>query len=185
VKGLAFQACWRCASPDDCGFEAICRAAADRTPVSYGPQIAEIIVDRLASGEMLANICAEDNMPSAKAVYGWIKKEPAFAIAYRQARLVWSHAQMERAIIIASDGSKDLIETDNGLQVDHENIQRSKLIVDTIKWAVSKANRAEFGDHVQIATPETPKTEEQLRAEITQTVMAVNALTNAGGDEAP
>lgn len=53
---------------------------------------------RVAKGEAVYRICAEPGMPSTKAVYGWLKRDPEFVAMYAQAKrdaIAWLAFQVE------------------------------------------------------------------------------------------
>ena len=57
----------------------------------------------------------------------------------------------DRALQVAADGSNDVYVDDEGkVRVDHDVIQRSRLLVDTIKWQATKLAPKVFGDKVDV-----------------------------------
>src|SRR5215467_15796926 len=56
----------------------------------------------------------------------------------------------ERIAEIAEDATGDYLKKEDGtLVVDHENIQRSRLRVDTMKWMASKLAPRKYGERVE------------------------------------
>jgi hypothetical protein len=75
---------------------------------------------------------------------------PEFREKYEIARMLqaefWSHEILE----IADDSTGDFIINEHGDRVvDHENINRARLRVDTRKWLLSKLLPKRYGDRVQ------------------------------------
>lgn len=59
-----------------------------KPPVSYSPEIAKEICERLGNGDTLTKVCADSRMPTRRAVSNWLKDEsiPQFKKQYIQAR---------------------------------------------------------------------------------------------------
>ena len=49
------------------------------TPPAYDETLAERLCDRVAGGETLAALCAEDDMPSLDGVKHWLRENSEFA----------------------------------------------------------------------------------------------------------
>ena len=58
-----------------------------RAPYRYPPHVRLLVLERLAAGERLKDICRGDGMPCAESVTGWMRAGPGFAAAVAQARL--------------------------------------------------------------------------------------------------
>ena len=68
---------------------------------------------------------------------------------YARAREERADLLFERIAAIAKDATGDYVKKEDGtLVVDHENIQRSRLRVDTMKWMASKLAPRKYGDRV-------------------------------------
>ena len=91
---------------------------------------------------------AEDIAPAFGALQG---RADALYVAARPVRAREEQAdKLFREIIeIADDASGDYVTTSDGKTiVDHENIQRSRLRVDTRKWAAARLAPKKYGDHI-------------------------------------
>ncbi len=123
-------------------------------PTKYTPTLAESILERLSSGESLTSICAAEEMPKRTTVVGWQGQHDEFATSYARARIAYADAIFDEAIEIADDSSGDrTTRTKNGEQVrvvDHENIQRARLRVETRMKAAAKINPAKYGDKLDL-----------------------------------
>lgn len=53
---------------------------------SYRPDWARAFCERVASGKAVYRVCREPGMPSQKAVYGWLKRQPEFVAMYVAAK---------------------------------------------------------------------------------------------------
>lgn len=108
---------WRFQRPDDFGaLIAIALAARgpgpQGRPAVYDDGIAERILDEIARGRAVHEICADPDMPGERTVMRWISENPEFAHAYDLAR----HAQAERldaeALAVARTATPKSLATD-------------------------------------------------------------------------
>ncbi len=69
---------------------------------------------------------------------------------YARAREMQADALFDEALAIADDGSGDwAVDKDGKKTLDHEHVQRSRLRVDTRKWAAGKLAPKRYGDKMQ------------------------------------
>ena len=72
----------------------------------------------------------------------------------------------DQVMEIADDDAKDFVMNAKGdLVPDYENINRSRLRVDTRKWLLSKALPKIYGDKLELKEPEAHKDEDTQSAE--------------------
>ncbi len=123
-------------------------------PTKYTPTLAESICECLSSGESLTSICSAEGMPKRTTVVKWQGQHDTFATLYARARVAYADAIFDEAIEIADDASGDwTTRTKNGeviRVVDHENIQRARLRVETRMKAAAKINPAKYGDKLDV-----------------------------------
>lgn len=120
----------------------------------------ESIVDRITNGESLRQIIYDadrDTFPTFNLFFKWLSESKDLAYRYAQACEVRSELIFDEMFDIADDSTKDIqeIELPDGRfvdKVDYEHIQRSKLRIDTRKWALSKMNPKKYSDKVDITT---------------------------------
>lgn len=110
------------------------------TPTEYTAQIAEVILERIASGESLRSVCRDDGMPSVPTVCRWVIEDspPGFAEQYARARAMQTEALVDEIPALADDESKDP--------------QRSRLQVDARKWVASKILPRKYGDKLDVTS---------------------------------
>ncbi len=127
-------------------------------PSLYSPELADYICEQIAEGNSLSSICKREGMPKMTAVFSWLSKYEDFANNYARSTKDRTEALIEQAFDIARDGSNDWVE-DNylegktpGYALNGENIQRSKLQVDLIKWYASKMLPKKYGDKMDVTT---------------------------------
>lgn len=123
-------------------------------PTKYNETLAKKICLGLANGESLASICRGEGMPSKVTVLNWaLDPKHEFFNRYERARALQVHSLVDEIPDIADDGSNDYYEkTDRDGNtyeaVDHENINRSKLRVQSRQWLAEKVLRRQYGSKV-------------------------------------
>jgi hypothetical protein len=122
-------------------------------PSLYTEALAAGICRRLAEGETLRSVCRDKAMPDKATILRWLadKKKADFRDQYVYAREMQADALFDEALEIADDASGDWSMDKDGKKVlDHENIQRSRLRVDTRKWAAGKMAPKKYGDKLDL-----------------------------------
>ncbi len=118
-------------------------------PSIYTDELAVEICKRLAAGDSLRKICDADDMPNRDTVHTWVLTIPSFSDHYARAREMQAEHYLDEIIEIADDSMMDKFVDDNGNErTDSEVVARSKLRVDTRKWAMSKMAPRKFGDKI-------------------------------------
>jgi hypothetical protein len=122
-------------------------------PSDYTPELADAICARLAEGESVRSIGADEQMPDASTIFRWIRKHPEFCEQYARAKEESADAMGEDILDIADDARNDWMERrgedDAGWVVNGEHIQRSRLRVEARKWLASKLKPKKYGDKMQ------------------------------------
>lgn len=116
----------------------------------YSKELAEDICEQLAEGRSLRAICAQEGMPGKSTVMRWIEDIAEFRDQYARARERQAEHYLDEIIAIADDAAQDLAEVEGREVVNHEVIQRSRLRVDTRKWAMSKLAPKKYGDRLDL-----------------------------------
>lgn len=124
-------------------------------PSEYSQDVADRICQRISEGESLRSVCRDVDMPSVSTVMRWLQAIPSFRPQYRRAREALVEVWADELVDIADDSTHDTVTrtTPQGREyeaVDHENIQRAKLRVDTRKWMMSKMLPRQYGDRVDL-----------------------------------
>ena len=122
---------------------------------TYDPHIARIMCEKLSEGIPLRQICREnEGFPAWRTVYDWMRKDPDLATAIAHARDVGYDAMAEECLDIADNAGNDWMERLDaegrpvGWQVNGDNIQRSKLRIETRLKLLAKFNPKKYGDKV-------------------------------------
>lgn len=119
----------------------------------YNRDTADAILLRLQSGEALAQICRDKDMPVRSTVSLWRQQDiDGFADRYARAREEQAHVLAEQLLEVADDGSNDWMKANDpnnpGYLANGEHIQRSRLRYDARKWLASKLLSKVYGDKV-------------------------------------
>ena len=119
-------------------------------PTQYCEEVIQEICLRLSFGEGLVKICKDDHLPARQTVISWLFKHKEFADRYAQAREAQADFLLEELLDIADNTEGDTYTDAKGnVRVDHENINRSRLRVDTRKWVITKLAPKKYGDRVE------------------------------------
>ena len=119
-------------------------------PSIFSDELAATLCERLANGELLTAIERDDGMPGYATVYRWLETNTAFREQYARAREIgWSRLS-EEVLELSDDSRHDWITEDGERRIDHENVQRSRLMVDTRKWLLSKVLPKIYGDKLAL-----------------------------------
>lgn len=127
-------------------------------PTIYTTELAARLCSKLSEGQSLRKACTEEDMPSTTQVFVWLHDKPEFAEQYARAKEESADAMAEYIIDIADDARNDFMEDDYnkgktpGYQLNGENIQRSKLRVDTRKWLMAKMKPKKYGEKLDMTT---------------------------------
>lgn len=101
--------------------------------VSYSPELAEKILDRISEGESLRRICADEGMPDRRTVLRWLEADQELATKCARARELQADSIFDELREIAEDGNP-------------EDVQRAKLRVSTLQWMAAKLAPKRYGD---------------------------------------
>lgn len=117
-------------------------------PTTYSTELGQIICDWVAQGRSLVRLCKQEGMPARRTVMQWLERHEEFAHKYAQAKQEGMDAMFEEMLEIADDGTNDVIDADGKLIVQKDVVARSKLRVDTRKWALARLAPRKYGDRV-------------------------------------
>jgi hypothetical protein len=117
----------------------------------YTAELADRLLDELAEGRTLTNVCDDPAMPSRSTVRLWVRENrEGFALRYSQAREFGYHMMIDELIDIADDGRNDFMERrrkgGSVMVFDRENIKRSRLRSNVRCWLLSNALPKLYGD---------------------------------------
>lgn len=122
----------------------------------------------IASGKSMRDAIKEVGKASRQSVFDWINEDKKKLDQYARAMEYRADCIFDDIIDIADNTEGDMMMDENGREkVNHENIQRSRLKVDTRKWIISKMMPSRYGEKLDITTEDkTPLTPEERKARI-------------------
>lgn len=121
------------------------------------------IITRISDeGHSIRSILREKGMPSSSTFFKWLEDDEKFSKRYARACEIRAEVLLEEMIDIADNVVDDFVDIKDftnegseitvGKKVNYENIQRSKLRVDTRKWIISKLNPKKYGDKLDLTS---------------------------------
>ena len=117
--------------------------------MAYPESVRLEICERIAKGESMVSICASEGMPVQSVVYNWLTVDSEFAERYARAREQQAEHYLDEIIAISDDVTLDkIVDGEGNERTNNEAIQRSRLKVDTRKWAMSKLAPKKYGDKI-------------------------------------
>lgn len=133
-------------------------------PSKFSTEIADEIVNRIATGEPLRQICRDEHMPQWRTVYEWQKANKEFYARIADARELGEEAIAQECFEIADNATNDWMEKQGKdgaelYQLNGEHIQRSKLRIETRLKLLAKWNPRKWGEKVDLnhgVQPENP-----------------------------
>ena len=127
-------------------------------PSRYTNKLADKICKMIAQGQSVRSICSKKDMISMQTFFRWLRENEKFREQYARACEERSYMHAEEIIEIADDATNDYMEQHDesdeltGYKLNGENIQRSRLRIDTRKWLMSKLNPKVYGDKLDMTT---------------------------------
>jgi len=116
-------------------------------PKEFNDTIKQELLERMANGQNLKDICRLNHMPSPVTVYAELEKDRVFSNLFTRARLSMADSLFDECLSIADDDSNDLVKLKDGTTiVNHARIQRDKLKVDTRLRIAGKLNPKRYSD---------------------------------------
>lgn len=122
-------------------------------PTIFTSELATEFCERIASGKSVRAVCRADDMPEPITIRAWLREKEDFSAQYARAVEHRADAIFDEMFDIADDGTNDYRQrtTQDGEVVDvldYDHVQRSKLRIDTRKWALARMAPRKYGDRV-------------------------------------
>ena len=106
--------------------------------IEFTEEIADAICDRLADGQSLRSICAEDGFPSRSTVLRWMNANADF------------DAKCARARVLQADAMDDMI-LDTANASTSETAAADRVKIGAYQWRAGRLNPKRYGDRQQVA----------------------------------
>ncbi len=108
--------------------------------VEYSKEKCDEILELIATGKSVAAICRQPGMPHQSSFYRWLIRDvDKLCERYAQAREHQSEVMTQEMLDIALD---------SGLTAGE--INKARLIIDTMKWCAAKLKPKKYGDNQQV-----------------------------------
>ena len=115
----------------------------------------DAICEAIAGGESYRSICKRIGV-GHQTLYDFLAN-PAYAERHSRAREAKADLLLDELVDISDDSSNDsYIDANGNVRANHENVQRSRLRVETRKWVAMKLNPAKYGDRVEANNTSNP-----------------------------
>lgn len=116
-------------------------------PSKKTPELMAALCDGIASGRSARAMCVHCGI-SQPTLWRWLEEDENFRKQYTRAKERCADVLAAEIIEIADDGRNDTYMTEDGPQVNHDAIARSRLRVDARKWYASKLVPKKYGDRI-------------------------------------
>jgi hypothetical protein len=121
------------------------------TRKEYSIETAQAICTEIAGGRSVREICRDPKMPSLRSVFTWLAQHEEFRTMYQAARAVQADYIFEEVLEIADDGRNDWTERQledgsTAMIPNKEQVNRSRLRIDTRKWVLARMNAKKYGE---------------------------------------
>lgn len=119
---------------------------------TFTQELFDRICERIADGESLRAICADEDMPDKSTVMRWLNEREELQDQYARAREIQADALFDDILDIADNGVNDWIEAnaDEPEKYNGDNVQRSRLRIDARKWMAGKLRPKKYGDKLDL-----------------------------------
>ena len=104
----------------------------------YSRQVGDQILNGIASGKSLNEVCKAKGMPDPRSVFNWVQANPEFATRYDLAKEERAHLLADQILAIADAPART-----------SEEVQRNRLRVDARKWLASKLLPRVYADRIE------------------------------------
>lgn len=111
-----------------------------RFVTAYDPEVAERIVERIAEGELLKDICAEPGMPHRVTFHRWVVRTPELARAYNAAVSLSAHSLEEDALSLARE-----IKTRSAAATGTE-VRAYEVAMAQFRWSAERRDPAKYAN---------------------------------------
>ncbi len=118
---------------------------------SYSQELAEEICDKLSiENKSLTKLQKENpHWPDVRTIHNWRVRNKEFAEMFTRARCNQVEVMIDEIKDDLQDNSKDYYIDESGrLKVDHENVHRARLRIDTAKWLAGKLLPRMYGEKI-------------------------------------
>ncbi|MDZ7906536.1 MAG: hypothetical protein U5N55_12755 [Cypionkella sp.] len=121
-----------------------------RKPYQWTSEVEQEIFDRISKGASVRSILVDDWLPCANVFYDRLAVDPDFTKRYLRAREAQADTIFEECLAIADSQEGDVVMRDGVEMVNHDNIARAKLRIDTRMRMAGKLRPKVYGDKLDL-----------------------------------
>lgn len=113
------------------------------------------ILEEIMSGRGIGLILKDPGMPRSLSFYQWLEKSENWQERYAQACVVRQELLFDQMLQVAKNQEKvtEVTYDHNGFkEVIKDNVPRSNLLVNTMKWQLEKLNPKKYGAKLDVTT---------------------------------
>lgn len=128
-------------------------------PTIYTLELADIICERIASGDSMRSVARDLTMPAMTTLFRWLREDEEFRKQYEIAKVESADAWADDIVDIPDNQTgipliiDGLPQTDPDgkplMIIDSVAVAHARLRVDSRKWAASKLKPKKYGDKLQ------------------------------------
>lgn len=104
-------------------------------PTLKSPELLDEICARIMSGLNIVQVCLSDDMPHRDTVHSWLANDDTFSDKYARACRIRREGKFYEMEVVART---------------EFDVQRARLINDTLKWQLSKEEPKKYGDKLEV-----------------------------------
>lgn len=119
-------------------------------PVEYTDDIADEVCWRIAHGEPLTKICADDHLPHCATIYRWLIRFPEFCEMYTRAREDQADTNADEILAIADEMPPEYTDEKGRTTLDITYINWQRNRIDARKWTAAKLKPRKYGDRMAV-----------------------------------
>jgi len=141
------------------------------------------VCTRMCEGESIRSICADLNLAKGT-FFKWVNESKENSDQYARATKIRADVLFEEIFEIADDISRDNTENSKGETIENKEwVNRSRLRIDSRKWALSKMLPKKYGDKLDLTSDgEALKSAVNVIVQDSKTAAEVDKLMNNDND---
>lgn len=113
-----------------------------RKPAKFSERTALRLLDGLAAGKTLVELCRQKGMPHPASVSRWLREHPDFAEAVKEARRVGAGAQADQLVAM----TRELVDRARDGELQPGEVAAVREHSNTLRWFLSRWAPDQFGE---------------------------------------
>lgn len=131
-------------------------------PTIYSLDLADIICEKIASGDSMRSIARDESMPAMTTLFRWLRENEEFKKQYEIAKCESADAWADDIVDIPDNQTGipllvngEPVINDDGkpvMVIDSAAVAHARLRVDSRKWAASKLKPKKYGEKLDLSS---------------------------------